>query len=88
MNTRFALAGACLALLAGAAPATAHIRSTTGYSEIRQDGTTVHYRLGVEYQPLTFAAGLGERGRSGTPAERDQPLRDRRRQSRTTSRRG
>jgi hypothetical protein len=76
MQTRLAVAMA-VALLCGAAPATAtaHIRSTTGYSKMRQQGATVHYVLGVEYQPLAFAAGLGE---PGTPAERGQRLRDRR----------
>jgi hypothetical protein len=88
IQTRLAVAMA-VALLCGAAPATAtataHIRSTTGYSKIRQQGATVHYVLGVEYQPLAFAAGLGE---PGTPAERDQRLRDAAPRSRPTSRRG
>ena len=77
MKVLYTAMAALFALLAASAPATAHIRSTTGYSEIRQDGTTVHYRLGVEYQPLAVAVGLGERGLDGTPAERDQLLRDR-----------
>ena len=47
---------AALALWPSAAAA--HVEST-GYSEIRQDGTTVDYRLGLEFQPLADAAGLG-----------------------------
>ncbi len=73
------LAGAVgvLALLLFSAPAQAHVRSTTGYSEIRQDGSTVNYALGLEYQPLAVAVGLGPRGVEGTPPEREALLRER-----------
>ena len=48
-----------LALVLTAAPATAHVRSTTGYSEIsRQDGV-VAYRISLESDLLAAAAGHG-----------------------------
>ncbi len=37
--------------------AAAHV-ATTGFSDIRQDGSTVSYRLGLEYEPLATSAGL------------------------------
>lgn len=40
----------------------AHVRSSTGFSEIRQDGQGVRYELSVEYELLAIAAGLGSRG--------------------------
>lgn len=67
-----------LALLLFGASAQAHVRSTTGYSEIRQDGATVDYTLGLEFQPLAVAVGLGARGVEGTPPEREALLRERR----------
>jgi hypothetical protein len=57
-HSRRAIAVAAALLAVAAAPAHAHIRSSTGYSEIRQQGGTVHYALGVEYGPLSAAVGL------------------------------
>jgi hydrogenase/urease accessory protein HupE len=62
---RALLLAAALPALAGT-PAHAHIRSSTGYSVIRQSGHTVHYRLAVENGPLAAAVGL--RGRTVTQA--------------------
>ncbi len=54
---RALLLAAALLALAGT-PAHAHIRSSTGYSVIRQSGGTVHYTLGVENGPLVAAVGV------------------------------
>jgi len=60
-------AGATIALLAAIAlvvpvgVASAHTRSSTGYSEIRQDGADVRYELQLEYDVLAKATGLGAR---------------------------
>ena len=68
-----------LALLLLAAPGTSHAHvATTGYSEIRQDGSTVHYRLGLEYDLLATSANLGVDALSGTAAERAAILREQR----------
>jgi hydrogenase/urease accessory protein HupE len=77
MNLRCGVAVGAATLLLAAAPAAAHIRSTTGYSEVRQAGATVHYTLGIEYQPLAFAVGLGEKALDGTAPIRAEILRDR-----------
>jgi hypothetical protein len=42
-----------------AAPAAAHVRSTTGYSVIRAEGGQVRYELSLEYELTARAAGLG-----------------------------
>jgi hypothetical protein len=59
------LGAALLALAAWPAAGAAHV-DTTGYSEIRQEGADVRYRLGLEYDPLVEAAGLGADARSGS----------------------
>ncbi|MCI2420257.1 HupE/UreJ family protein [Saccharopolyspora sp. K220] len=51
------LTAALLAMLGSFA--SAHVRSTEGTSQIRQDGSTVRYELSVEYDLLAAAAGLG-----------------------------
>lgn len=51
-----------LALMATPGAAWAHVRSTTGTSEIRQDGEQVSYELSVEYELLVTAVGLGQEG--------------------------
>jgi hypothetical protein len=53
------LAGAVLVFALTAAPSAAHVRSTTGYSEIRQHDGVVAYRLGLESDLLAAAAGHG-----------------------------
>lgn len=55
---------AVLFLCASPPPASAHVRSTTGFSEISQDGDGVRYELSLEYELLAAAAGLGEPGLS------------------------
>lgn len=53
------LASALVAV--SARPAQAHVRSTTGYSQVRSTGDgTVHYVLSLEHELLVRAAGLGE----------------------------
>jgi hypothetical protein len=47
-------------LLAFPASALAHVRSTTGYSEIRAEGSVVRYELNLEYELLVKAVGLGQ----------------------------
>lgn len=58
------LAGAVAATLVGLlltpAPASAHVRSTTGYSEITQQNGEVRYRLSLEYELLAATLGLGQ----------------------------
>src|SRR5690242_3413017 len=56
MRRALVLAVALLAI--AGTPAHAHIRSSTGYSLIRQSGNTVHYRLAVDNGPLAAAVGL------------------------------
>lgn len=46
-------------LLAGVAPASAHVRDTTGYSSIEGDGQTVAYALSLEYEVLARTIDLG-----------------------------
>jgi hydrogenase/urease accessory protein HupE len=41
------------------APATAHVRTSAGYSEIRQEGSAVTYTLSLEAEILDAAAGTG-----------------------------
>jgi hydrogenase/urease accessory protein HupE len=65
---RALLLAVALPALAGT-PAHAHIRSSTGYSLIRQSGNTVHYRLAVENGPLAAAVGL--QGRTLAKASAD-----------------
>jgi hypothetical protein len=48
-----------LVLVASAAPAAGHVRSTTGYSVVRAEGGEVHFRLSLEYELLVRAVGLG-----------------------------
>ncbi|WP_158564167.1 HupE/UreJ family protein [Jiangella anatolica] len=50
---------AVLALLAAAAPALAHVRTSDGWSQLRADGDHVDYRLGLEYEILARAIGMG-----------------------------
>jgi hypothetical protein len=47
-------------LLVFPASASAHVRSTTGYSEIRAEGTAVRYQLSLEYELLVASTGLGQ----------------------------
>src|SRR5215216_2586610 len=56
------LAGAVLVLLWAPAVSAAHVRSTTGYSEIRGAGGTVDYRLSLESDLLAAASGHGDPG--------------------------
>ncbi|WP_157574849.1 HupE/UreJ family protein [Jiangella muralis] len=50
---------AVLVLLPAAAPAVAHVRTSDGWSEVRADGDHVGYRLGLEYEILARAIGMG-----------------------------
>lgn len=66
--------GLCLAvvlLTLSVAPdaAWAHVRSTTGFSEIRQEGKAVSYDLSLEYEMLVAATGLGEEALEATSNE-------------------
>jgi len=47
-------------LLCGESVASAHVRSTEGTSQIRQDGSSVRYELSLEYDLLAAAAGIGK----------------------------
>lgn len=61
--------------LGSAAPATAHVRSTTGYSTVVQNGNVVTYRLALEYELFAKAIGMGAITlRDATDAERDDAL--------------
>lgn len=48
-----------LALLPAAAPALAHVRTSDGWSQLRSGGGHVDYRLGLEYEILARAIGMG-----------------------------
>ena len=50
-----------LALLLVAPSASAHVRSTTGYSEVTQHDNEIRYELSLEYELLAAAVGLGEK---------------------------
>lgn len=43
----------------GVLPASAHVRDSTGYSDIKADGGTVSYSLSLEYEMLARAVDLG-----------------------------
>jgi hypothetical protein len=57
--TRF-VAAITLGLLFVPAPAEAHVRSTTGFSEITQQGGQVRYALSLEFELLAATLGLGQ----------------------------
>lgn len=61
------LLGALLCVLP-VAPATAHVQTTTGYSEIRQTGQRVDYRLSLELALLRGTLGL----RADAPLDADR----------------
>lgn len=68
---------ALLAVLA-AAPAGAHVKTSTGYSVIRSDGGDVSYELRVEYDVLARSSGMGAAAEGATTDdERRDALRDR-----------
>lgn len=58
---RVAVAGlvAVAVLLPAAAPALAHVRTSDGWSQLRSDGDRVDYELGLEYEILARAIGMG-----------------------------
>ncbi|WP_147375393.1 HupE/UreJ family protein [Jiangella rhizosphaerae] len=58
---RAAVAGlvAVLVLLTAAAPGLAHVRTSDGWSRLRSDGDRVGYELGLEYEILARAIGMG-----------------------------
>lgn len=58
---RAAVAGivAVLVLLPAAAPALAHVRTSDGWSQLRSDADRVDYELGLEYEILARAIGMG-----------------------------
>jgi hydrogenase/urease accessory protein HupE len=56
---RTALTTALVLLLTLAGAAHAHVRSSTGYSDVRGEGSTVRYDLSVETAALDAAAGDG-----------------------------
>jgi HupE / UreJ protein len=70
-----AAAGLASALVVGGAlPAGAHVRSTTGYSEVRSiDDGTVRYELSLEYELLARATGLEEQAEDA-PDDRDRAV--------------
>lgn len=49
-----------LAMLLAPTAASAHVTSTTGFSEITEEGGRVHYRLSLEYDLLVATVGLGQ----------------------------
>lgn len=53
-------AAIALALLLAPTPAQAHITSTTGFSEISEQGDQVRYELSLEYDLLAATLGLGQ----------------------------
>lgn len=53
-------AAIALGLLLAPTPAEAHVRSTTGFSEISQHAGQVHYELSLEYDLLAATLGLGQ----------------------------
>ncbi len=57
--TRIA-AAITLGLLLAPTPADAHVRSTTGFSEISQHGGQVRYSLSLEFDVLAATLGLGQ----------------------------
>jgi hypothetical protein len=63
------LAGLLVSLTASVA--SAHVPTTDGTSTIRQDGSLVRYKLEVDYDKLTKAAGLGGLPRRAKDAERE-----------------
>jgi hydrogenase/urease accessory protein HupE len=68
---RTALAAAAVLCVLAPAPASAHIRSTAGYAEIREDGGVVRYRLSLERDYLAAAAtGTGKRALQAYLTER------------------
>ena len=56
---RTALITALVLLLVPAGQGHAHVRSSTGYSDVRGDGSTVRYELSLETAVLDAAAGAG-----------------------------
>ena len=68
---------AFVAVLA-AAPAEAHVKTSTGYSVIRSDGGEVSYELRVEYDVLARSSAMGREAEDATTdEERRGALRDR-----------
>lgn len=64
-----------LALLLAPPAASAHVRSTTGFSEITQQGKGIRYELSLEYELLAATVGLGEKAlAAATDAERERAL--------------
>lgn len=53
-------AAIALAVLLAPTPAQAHITSTTGFSEISEQGDQVRYELSLEYDLLAATLGLGQ----------------------------
>jgi hypothetical protein len=54
------VAALALGLLLAPTPAEAHVRSTTGFSEITQQGGQVRYSLSLEFDLLAATLGLGQ----------------------------
>ena len=52
---------ALVLLLIPAGTSHAHVRSSTGYSDVRGEGSTVRYELSLETVALDGAAGNGRR---------------------------
>jgi HupE / UreJ protein len=73
---RGTLVTAMLLLALAPATAAAHVRSTTGYAEVREDGGTVHYGLSLERELLTAAAGEADAAIEAYLVERVQLLVD------------
>lgn len=65
-------AGFLLSLIGSVA--SAHVPTTDGTSTIRQDGSLVRYRLEVDYDTLTKAAGVGKLPSGAPEAEREALL--------------
>ena len=70
------LAGVLALLMLAPAASQAHVRSTAGYGEIRQDGATVRYELSLERQLLTAAAGERDAAIEGYLVDRVEILLD------------
>lgn len=50
---------AVLVMVTAAGPASAHVRTSDGWSQVRSDGDRIDYRLGLEYEILARAIGMG-----------------------------
>lgn len=73
---RWVVLVAFLAVVLVPPPASAHVRATTGYSEIRQQGGEIRYELSLEYELVAAAVGMGDAAlNAGSDEDRRAALR-------------